>query len=304
MSTPAAYTLINPGNGNLAFKIYPFQDNSPFDHLQRLSYYSVIILTDGHGRLSADFSDYGVAGGSLLFFAPYQPFILRSAEDVRGVVLHFHPDFFCIFHHQKEVACNGVLFNNIYQSPVLEVSPADMGGFLDVVDEMKREIPRMEVAQVELLVSYLKIFLIRASRLKMEQVPLPVVGPADLRTTEIAQNLRDAIEMNYRHKHSAGDYADLLHISPKVLARVAKSCYNKTITALISERVIIEAKRELYMSSRTVKEIAYLLGFEDEYYFSRFFKNNADVSPQLFRETVGAARAETGIPPIAAVRIS
>jgi YesN/AraC family two-component response regulator len=40
-----------------------------------------------------------------------------------------------------------------------------------------------------------------------------------------------------------------------------------------------------------VKEIAYELGYEDEHYFSRFFKTNADISPQTYRETVGFGRA-------------
>jgi len=66
---------------------------------------------------------------------------------------------------------------------------------------------------------------------------------------------------------------------------------NKTPSTLINERIIIEAKRELYLTDKTVKEIAWELGYEDEYYFSRFFKVNADVSPRLYRETVGYARA-------------
>ena len=53
---------------------------------------------------------------------------------------------------------------------------------------------------------------------------------------------------------------------------------------------MIEAKRELYLTNKSVKEIAHDLGYDDEYYFSRFFKNNADVSPQMYRETVGFAR--------------
>ena len=61
---------------------------------------------------------------------------------------------------------------------------------------------------------------------------------------------------------------------------------------MISERIIIEAKRELYLTSKPVKEIAYHLGYTDEYYFSRFFKANAGVSPQIYRDTVGFARAE------------
>jgi YesN/AraC family two-component response regulator len=61
---------------------------------------------------------------------------------------------------------------------------------------------------------------------------------------------------------------------------------------LISERIIIEAKRELYLTTKPIKELAYELGYEDEYYFSRFFKKNANVSPQMYRETVGFGKAE------------
>lgn len=53
---------------------------------------------------------------------------------------------------------------------------------------------------------------------------------------------------------------------------------------------MIEAKRELYLTNKPVKEIAMELGYEDEHYFSRFFKVNADISPQLYRDKVGFGR--------------
>ena len=84
----------------------------------------------------------------------------------------------------------------------------------------------------------------------------------------------------------------MLNISAKALAKITKTYFNKTLTDLISERIIIEAKRELYLTNKPVKEIAYQLGYEDEHYFSRFFKNNADISPQLYRDTVGFGRGE------------
>jgi AraC-like DNA-binding protein len=107
----------------------------------------------------------------------------------------------------------------------------------------------------------------------------------------ILQKLKDAIEENFKTKHSPADYAEMLYITPKALAKITKNHFNKTLSSLINERIIIEAKRELYLTDKTVKEIAYELGYEDEYYFSRFFKVNADVSPQLYRDTVGYARA-------------
>jgi AraC family transcriptional regulator, transcriptional activator of pobA len=292
MTTPAGYTLTNPQNGSLALKIQPFTDNSRFDHVQRLSYYSVILLTHGRCRLRADFAEYQLSAGTLLFFTPYQPFMLETPDDIRGVALHFHPDFFCIHQHQKEVACNGVLFNNIYQTPALPVAPAEMEALLDLIEKMKPEIVHAGLAQYEALVAYLKLFLIHASRLKLGQSAVTPEKPVDRHQSEIAQKLGDAIEEHYRTRHSAGDYAVLLHVTPKMLARISKSFYSKTVTALIAERIVIEAKRELYLTSKTVKEVAYLLGFEDEFYFSRFFKNHAGVPPLLFRETVGFARAE------------
>ena len=110
-----ALTLVNPQNGNLAFKIFSFDDNCVFDHLQRLNYYSIILITEGVGKLKSDFSEYDFSQNSMLCFAPYQPFMLATKKHLKGIALNFHPDFFCIHKHQKEVACNGVLFNGIFQ---------------------------------------------------------------------------------------------------------------------------------------------------------------------------------------------
>ena len=287
-----SFTLINPQNGNLAFKLYSFEDNRHFDHLQRLNYYSLIWVKQGQGKVKADFSEYEFSDGSLFAFAPYQPFLISASENFKGVVLNFHPDFFCIHKHQQEVACHGVLFNNIYQPPFVLVNDEAKGTFELLIAQMKIEIQNPALAQNELLISYLKIFLITASRIKNLKEPLEDQFISGNKEPFVLQNLKNYIELHYKLKHSASDYADLLNISPKALAKITKSHFNKTLTNLISERIIIEAKRELYLSDKPVKEIAFELGYDDENYFSRFFKTNADVSPQMYRDTVGFARAK------------
>ena len=107
------FTLINPQTGNLAFKLLPFDDNSHFDHLQRNNYFSLIWVTKGKGKVKADFAEHHFEENSLLAFSPYQPFMLCVSEPIEGIAIHFHPDFYCIHYHQKEVSCNGVLFNNV-----------------------------------------------------------------------------------------------------------------------------------------------------------------------------------------------
>jgi AraC-like DNA-binding protein len=241
--------------------------------------------------LKADFADYDFNANSLFAFAPYQPYMFSAGSGIKGIAVYFHPEFFCIYKHHKEVSGNGVLYNNIYQPPFVAVDENSAGTFKMLAEQIKTEMQKPELAQHELLVSYLKIFLINAARLKTQQQPVAAESIKDDKEPFILQKLKDAIEANFKTKHSPADYAEMLYISPKALAKIIKSHFNKTLSSLINERIIIEAKRELYLTGKTVKEIAWELGYEDEYYFSRFFKVNADVSPQLYRETVGFARA-------------
>jgi len=290
MANQTAFTLINEQNGNLAFKVFSFEDNSYFDHLQRNNYYSLIWVKEGNGNLKTNFSEYNFDANSLFSFAPYQPFMF-SSNLVKGVAIYFHSDFFCIHKHDTEVTCNGVLFNNIYQTPFFAVDDA-LGSALDaMIEQIRTEIQKPGLAQYELLISFMKIFLISASRAKAQQQPYAVSQKAS-KEPVILQNLKEAIEKDFRSKHTPQDYAGLLNISSNALAKITKTFFNKTLTNLIAERIIIEAKRELYLTNKSIKEVAYELGYDDEYYFSRFFKKNVNISPQTYRETVGFGKAE------------
>ncbi len=289
MLNPSTFTLVNPQNGNLAFKLFSFEDNGFFDHIQRNNYYSLIWVQQGGGKIKADFAEYDFEANTLFAFSPYQPFMITSGKPLKGTAIFFHPEFFCIHKHHKEVSCNGVLYNNVYQPPFVLVDAVSAATFQMLCEQLQTEMQNPALAQYELLISYLKIFLITASRLKTQQQPDAAKEVKGNKEPFILQKLKDAIEENFKTKHSPADYAEMLYISPKALAKITKTHFHKTLSSLINERIIIEAKRELYLTDKTVKEIAYELGYADEYYFSRFFKVNADVSPQLYRDTVGYA---------------
>ena len=79
-------------------------------------------------------------------------------------------------------------------------------------------------------------------------------------------------------------YANKLNITTKHLNRVVKETVNKTTNQLITERVIIEAKRLIVHSNSSLFAIADTLGFKDYAYFSRYFKNRVKVTPLEFRK--------------------
>lgn len=283
-----ALELFNPQSKSLVFKVFPFESDEYFNSLKQYNYFSVILVLAGKGSLTADISEYSFKENSLMCFSLYQPFKIKCEKGFKGIMVNFHPEFFCLHKHRNEVSCNGVLFNNIYESPVISLTVDEAQYLLTIITGLKVEMERPGTPQTEVLISYLKILLINASRIKIEQRHLKSVpiekGPV------ILNSLKDAIEEHFKSLHSPGDYAKLLNISTAALNKISKTHFNKTLSNLIADRIITEAKRQLYLTSKSVKLIAYELGFNDEFYFSRFFKSNVAISPQFFRDTVGFDR--------------
>jgi AraC family transcriptional regulator, transcriptional activator of pobA len=282
-----------------AFNVTVFEDDAYFRDINIRNYFSMLLVIKGEGILIADVSEYPFSEKSLMCFSLYQRFKIKSDGEFKGVLINFHPDFFCLHKHRNEVSCNGILFNNIYDSPITNLQPAEMGSLTGIAHQLQSEALHPALAQYEVLLSYLKIFLINASRIKMEQREmekrqmelLETEGRGTGKEPVILSALKEAIEAHFKTLHRPGDYAGLLHISAKALNKAGKARFNKTLSDLIAERIIIEAKRELYLTSKPVKQIAFELGFNDEFYFSRYFKNNVGVSPQVFRDTVGFDKA-------------
>ncbi|RXM38398.1 AraC family transcriptional regulator [Chryseobacterium sp. CH21] len=290
MLSQSVYTLVNEQNGNLAFKLFEFDNNSYFDHIQRNNYFTLILITSGEGVATVDLCDYNFKENTLFAFYPYQPFMLKSEKPIMGISIQFHHDFFCIYRHHKEIAANGILFNNVYQQPFIHLNEFSKSSILNLINGIANELKNDAFRKDEVLISYLKILLVTATRIKLEQQTIQNSETVNIKQQFLIQNLKNAIEDHFRTKHSASDYADLLNQTPASLARITKNHFNKTLSDLITERIIIEAKRELYLTDKTIKEIAYELGYEDEYYFSRLFKNKTDISPQIYRNTIGFNR--------------
>jgi AraC family transcriptional activator of pobA len=286
--------LVDPQSGHLAFRWHSFEDGADFRALNRFNYFSVILVMEGRGTVisdvSSDASAFPFAAPGLLTFSLYQPFKIESEGVFKGVMVNFHPEFFCLHKHRHEVSCNGILFNNIYEPPLLALGDAGAASLLLLMRGIEDEMRRPGIAQMEAVLSYLKLLLINASRMKLERRGL--AGGDISPEPEVLIRLKTAIEEHFASLHSPGDYAGLLNISNAALNKVVKGTVNKTLSQLIAERIITEGKRRLYLSAKPVKQIAFELGYNDEFYFSRFFKTNVGASPQLFRDTVGFDRAD------------
>ncbi len=285
------YSLVNPLNGSLLFNLFKFEENCFVGQLQRNKYFSVIWVKEGHGKVKTGFSEFDFGENSLFSFAPFQPYLISSENPIKGIVINFHAEFIFADQPEKEKAFKIVLYNGITQPPFVQINSSSITAFDMLCEKIADEIKDALMAQHDLLGAYLRILLINTFRLKLEQQQVEKANAAAVKEPYILQKLINAIEENFKAKHSPSDYAAMLYVTAKTLGKVSKAYYNKSISSIINDRIIIEAKRELYLTNKAIKEIAYELGYEDEYYFSRFFKVNTQVSPQKYREMVWYARA-------------
>lgn len=274
--------LYDPRNGDLSLKIEPFHADRGSHELPRSNYFTIYWVQEGSGAFCPDFGSYTFEANALLFLVPYQLSRIIPTQAIRGLSVQFHANFFCIETHHEEVGCNGILFNDIYGFPVVRLEEPDVREVARLFDDMSRELRGGALAHSEVLVSYLKILLVRATRLKLQQQDLS--RHAAGRVPPALSQLQELIETHFRTKHAPADYAGLLFLAPKTLARLVKTHLRKTLTELIRERIIKEAKWELLHTVKPVKQIAADLGFDDIFYFSRLFKRATGCSPSFFRE--------------------
>jgi AraC-like DNA-binding protein len=244
--------------------------------------YTILFIPGGKGIYHVDFADFSFAGPVLLFATPIQLLHLEWHEKGACSVLQFHGDFYCIEYHHAEVGCNGLLFNNIYLQPCITLSAAEAGDFQRLLEQMANELHNGTTADI-VLKAYLQLFLAKSSSIKTRQLAQEARQQQD----ELKEQFRQLLDKHYLTLRKPNDYAQLLAMSPGNFTKRCKRYFKKAPSGLIQERLILEAKKQLHLTRKSIKEIAHALHFEDEFYFSRVFKNATRVSPQTFRNQTG-----------------
>ena len=243
-----------------------------------------ILLFEGRGVLTVDFIDFEFDGKIAFFTSPFQHVHMKTEKAFSIKKIDFHGDFYCIEYHKKEVACNGLLFNNIYSHPFISVSQEDYNDLSHLIYKLANEMDKNSPYSGPILKAYLQLILAIGSKVKSHELE----STNTIQTTHpIIEKFRSLLEENFIEQRSSSFYAKELALSSSVFTKRCKLYYGKTPSELIRERVILEAKKLIHLTHKSIKEIATILNFEDEHYFSRFFKKNTGITPTSFREKVG-----------------
>lgn len=93
------------------------------------------------------------------------------------------------------------------------------------------------------------------------------------------------LEKHHTEQHQPAFYAKQLNLSLPTLRRHCRENLSQSPSDLIQHRLVQEAKKRLLETNQSIKEIAFALGFEDESYFVRFFRQQVLLPPRAYRRS-------------------
>jgi AraC-like DNA-binding protein len=207
--------------------------------------------------------------------------VLKGQANPEVLLLAFNRGFYCIHTYDSEVSCNGLLFFGSNYSPVVNLDEAERGRLRTLASVIQEEFDTRDQNQEEMLRLLLKRFIIRITRLARKQLVKKKLPEKEL---ELIRQYNVLVEEHFKKFRQVGDYAAMMHRSPKTISNLFAQQGDKSPLEIIHDRLTMEAKRLLLYTDKSSKEIGWELGFEDPSQFNRFFKKRTGFPPREFRD--------------------
>lgn len=248
--------------------------NMVFPH--RHNFYHFLYFTQGDGYHSIDFDRFAVSAGQIYFMIPGQIHTWEFEGDVDGYVVNFDKDLFKNFLLRPDYLTSFSFLSGLVRDQVFVVPEAKRPSVVDLFQRMLAQLHQQDFIRISLL--YLFQFL------EEDRSKLTAVSEASAYNHTLLRNFLNLIELNYKNLKLPKDYAALLYITPNHLNALCKELLGQSAGDLIRNRIVLEAKRLLVIRDYSIAEIAYMLNFNDNSYFTKFFKKIEGVTPEEFRK--------------------
>jgi AraC family transcriptional regulator, transcriptional activator of pobA len=257
-----------------AVKIY--DGSSPHRH----TFFELFLFETKGDRHEIDFKNFPVSACSVHFVSPSQVHKLDHGK-AKGVLFCFNEKL--ISRADKKKINEAFPFYSLNAHlPFIDLSKKDFSEIKAFVSLIEHEFKLNSPAKFSVIAALLSALLEKLKeKYKAEN---STTKKFSVSFHPYIVGFFSLVEKNFINHLSVSDYASLLNISPNYLNALCKKETGKTAVLLIQERTLLEAKRLLYSTTLSIKEISSELNFEDPAYFNRFFKKLSRQTPLFFRQ--------------------
>lgn len=280
------YSLHNfssPERKSQQFQVEVFDAKRHFSvkYPHRHDFFEVLFLLKGSGFHVIDSNKYKITPPCVFFMSPGQAHKIEFSNDIEGYIFIFTADFYLANRSNQNSLIEFPFFYNLQQeNPPLQLEKEEDVRFLEQlflrsISELKTNTANL----LDTLRSLLDLILTSCTSRYQSGENLDSKGKGHI----LVKRFYQLVEENNHKNLSLKQYAGLLAITPNHLTQAVKRYTGKTSSEIIKAKQVLEIKRLLVHTSLSIAEIAGQLNFEDQSYFTKFFKREAGYLPLQYR---------------------
>ncbi|WP_276484153.1 helix-turn-helix domain-containing protein [Paraflavitalea pollutisoli] len=245
--------------------------------LHKHDFFFVLAVQQGSGTHEIDFTQYNIQDHSIFILRPGQAHRLELAANSTGFIVEFDNAFY-----QPRTPTHQQRWLKASHKQFCAVTTPAFHQLQSLLANMHLEFTTQPTGYLEAIQAYLDLFFLHYIRQSRNPGTIPRADNGY--SQDRFEELQQLLDAQITRLKSTSQYAELMRLSPYQLNAITKSAVGKTVSELINDQIILEAKRHLLATHHQVKEIADHLGYEDISYFIRFFKKHTGTSPDAFRK--------------------
>ncbi len=242
----------------------------------RQGFYSLIVVVKGESTHMVDFRDYTITNGQLLFATPWQIHAMEKLVGTESYGTSFGEELMNYF------PSSFPFFTDPFANPVIEVPPPVVQRMMSLFLSLG-SILQDETSNPELVLIYLNALLTECNSAYFKDRQ-PASDAKDSLSDFIL--FKNYLEDNYLNHPPVEEMAEKLGMNTNALYHLVKTQSGMSPKTYLTERLMLEAKRKLYLENISIKELAYDLNYNDPEYFSRLFKKQTGRSIPEYRGLV------------------
>lgn len=264
---------------NTGFDIKRIPSNEPTENLptgaHRDDHYTFFLLESGSGSVMIDFQTVQVNSPSLFFVLPAQVNQPVHQDAVKGWFIGVDTSLMPAY--SREVFEGQLML----QQPI-QLSPLQLSQFNDLLNLIleKQQESDNDLLYRPAIHALVQAFLLEVARMYSYMIGL---NAGLSRPHQLLHEFKKLLLTEIKNLKSPSAYALRLNVSESYLNEVVKKISGFTVSYWIRKEIIMEAKRLLYYTELTSKEIAHELGYEDHSYFGRIFAKEVGMPAIAFR---------------------
>lgn len=253
------------------------KDHKVVQDIHKHDFYLILSIQSGNGIHEIDFTPYSVSEKTIFVMRPGQAHKLQLNKNCSGYLIEFSQAFY----HPR----NKTNYNRFRKATNKNYCKPDHKRFTrlsEILRNIYMEYTEKQEGYVDAIKSELDLFIIEYNR----ESPKPDAIQNNL-NPYLQERFEDFTELLNTHitsQKQVSQYTDLMNITAYQLNEITKSAVGKNASEMITDHIILEAKRYLLATSNQIKDIADLLGYDDVSYFIRFFKKHTGFTPDNFRK--------------------